>query len=102
MSRDDNLDLDWHDVKEEGGIKYIECDWESPAPSPAPSPRAMQPLATALQAALADPVKMQKLTALLAPPPEKKEIITPLPATEIPLPPYPRTRAVKRRVHGAL
>ena len=113
MSRDDDIDLDWHDVKEEGGVQYTEVPWDTPPPTPPQSPRAVQQLAAALQAAMADPVKMQRLAALLREPTEKKVVIdtppAPLPSTEIPSPPpttvapsADRVRLVKRRVHGAL
>jgi len=75
MSHDDNIEVDWHDVKEEGGVKYTDCEWDSPAPSP----RAMQELAVRLQKALADPVKLQKLADLLDEPTEKKVITDTLP-----------------------
>jgi hypothetical protein len=112
MSRDDNIEIDWHDVKEEGGVKYIDCEWITPdprpAPSPAPSPRKMHDLAAALQAALADPAKLQKLTALLSEPTEKKVVIDTPPqppsSTEIPAPQQPVAPPPvrRRRVHGAL
>ena len=93
---DDNIEVDWHDMKEEGGVKYMECEWmtpdPSPAPGPAPSPRAMQQLAAALQAAL------EKKVIIDTPPPPPSSTDSPAtpPLTVVPV------RLVKRRVHGAL
>ena len=108
MSRNDNIEIDWHDMKEEGGVKYIECEWDSPVPSPANSPRAMQQLAAVLQAAVVVPIEKRALETTPLPP---------LPSTEISLPPPPTAilsavpvevlsavpvRLQRRRVHGAL
>ena len=92
MSRDGNIEVDWPDMKEEGGVKYMECEWGSPAPSPAPSPRAMQQLAAALQAALEKKV----IIDTPPPPPSSTDIPATPPLTVVPV------RLVKRRVHGAL
>ena len=81
MSRDDNIEVDWHDMKEEGGVKYIECEWDSPVPSPANSPRALQLLAAVLQAAVVVPIEKKAVIDTPLPPLPSTEISLPLPPT---------------------